>query len=324
MPESNIFFSNERAINFDDVLIVPESDVYKYLPLDEEETCPIIASPMDSIINVEMLNALSEVGAVGIHHRYCTPEEQIEAFNRSVKKEDFIAAVGSFSNHKDYILTLARAGIRHFALDVAYGARTPALQTLKFLRDEIKAEKIISGSIATPRDAKICLDYGANLLRVGIGSGTGCTTQTNLGVGLPTLYSVLKIAREVPEAIIIADGGIRSPGSAGKALIAGARYVMMGWVFSGTLEAPRRAYRGMASLEALSNRNDKKIDECFVEGKEVDSKGPFCGVSAKMVISQYMKGLRHICKYVGCNSVNSLGKYGSLAVVSRDFERERL
>ena len=186
-------------------------------------------------------------------------------------------------------------------MDVAHGNTR---RNLDFCREMLDlGVNVVSGNIANKEGALRYLDIGVTHLRVGIGSGSVCSTRIVTGIGYPQASAIAEIDKlrfNHPELRIISDGGHKTTGDIVKALALGADFVMLGGMFAGTDEAEGGTnYRGMASAEALSTR--KK--EFFVEGigKNVEPKG-----SVKNVLKNIREAIEQACYYTGSRNIKEL------------------
>jgi len=289
-----------KAFTFDDISLVPQfteaergdidilSDIFGMIM-----KVPIISSPMDTITGLNMSKTLFEYGALGIHHRYCSEIELEFASNFggiAVSPSIGMGVIGRIMEKRSFPL---------LALDVAHGHTK---RNLDFAHELIEmGAEVISGNIVTEEAAEAYLKIGVKALRVGIGSGSACTTRVVTGVGIPQLSAIQNIYDAVgTDAIIISDGGHRTTGDIVKALAFGADFVMLGGMLAGTDEAEGGThFRGMASEGALSER--KK--EFFVEGisKEVAPKG-----SVIKVLENIKDAIETGCYYLGASNLKEL------------------
>lgn len=270
------------VFTYDDILLIPQksevssrSDVslateIGYLKLQT----PIVSSPMDTVTGVDMAISMSLAGGLGVLHRYNTIEDQCTMASKVLSSCDNVAAaVGISGDFTQRLRALKNAGVYVFCLDVAHGHHIMMERALKSTRDSFGEEVIlIAGNIATAEGYSDLAKWGADIVRVGIGGGSICSTRVQTGHGLPTLYSVAICSAqkklERSRALIMADGGLKSSGDIVKSLAFGADLCMLGSMLAGTPESPgeeivslsgvrAKTYRGMASKEAQTDWRGK-------------------------------------------------------------------
>ena len=261
---------------FDDVLLVPqfsditsrsEINLTSYLDNRHRFRLPIISSPMDTVTGAEMARSMSDLGGLGIIHRYNTITDQIEMVNHALSNEypegnEVVGvAVGVSGDYLQRASLAAKVGAKVICVDIAHGHHALMRHALTTLKTTLgNSVHIMAGNVATLEAFNDLADWGANSIRVGIGGGSICSTRVQTGHGVPTLQSVMDCSMSDRDAVLIADGGIRNSGDIVKALAAGADFVMLGSLLSGTIESPGdiimeagkswKEYRGMASIEA--------------------------------------------------------------------------
>jgi IMP dehydrogenase len=268
------------ALDLNDVLLVPEySDISSRSEVDLTTTIapgvtlltPIISAPMDTVTEYELASGLSELGGIGILHRYCSMETQAEwVQDLRYLQRQVGAAVGVTGDYFARAILLNEAGATLLVVDVAHGDHVLVTSAIKTLKKAVSCP-IMVGNICTPSAALRLIEAGADSLRVGIGGGAACTTRLEAGTGYPQFSTVLEIRmaldREGINVPIISDGGIKFAGDIVKCLGAGATAVMLGRLLAGCLEAPGevrmakpdgttyKQFRGMASAEAKASGN---------------------------------------------------------------------
>ena len=230
------------------------------------------------------------------------------------------AAVGPSPELTARVDALVQAKVDVVVVDTAHGHSNRVVEAVKHIRQRYKDLLIIAGNVATAEGTKALVKAGADVVKVGIGPGSICTTRIVAGIGVPQLTAVLecsKAARDLGKPII-ADGGIRYSGDIVKALAAGADAVMLGSIFAGTDESPGekvivhgrafKEYRGMGSEGAMkegsSDRYAQEGQRKFVpEGLE--GLVPYKG-SVRDIVFQLVGGIRAGMGYVGAGSLQEL------------------
>jgi IMP dehydrogenase len=233
------------------------------------------------------------------------------------------AALGTGVDTLDRANALSAAGVDLFVIDSAHGHSKNVMETIKLIKKEFPSIDVMGGNVATPEGAQALIEAGVDSVKVGMGPGSICTTRIIAGIGVPQITAILSIKEKLSNSNVplIADGGIRFSGDISKALAAGADAVMLGGIFAGTEEAPGelelyqgrsfKTYRGMGSIGAMSERNDKNrysqddisIEKMVPEG--VEGRVPFKGWVVN-VIDQLIGGIRQSMGYVGCKSIKEM------------------
>lgn len=299
----------EEALTFQDVHLKPQystihsrEEVSLQVKLNNCDVvleAPFIASPMDTVVNAEFaIEMQRQSGGLAILHRYCTIECQALAVAQVVEAGFHVgAAIGVGEDCIARAEALVAAGTRVLCVDVAHGHHILMKEALERLRDKFPSGiHIMAGNVATATGYFDLSNWGANSVRLGIGSGSICSTRVETGHGVPMLHNIFEVQKHARalgdnRAQIISDGGIREYGDITKALAAGAELVMMGSAFAGVDEAPgarietptgiMKTYRGMASKES---QRDWRGYHSSNEGVSttVPCKGPLAGILADM------------------------------------------
>ena len=230
------------------------------------------------------------------------------------------AAVGTAANTMDRIAALVEARADVIAIDTAHGHSAGVLKKVEEIKAKFPNITLIAGNVATAAATEALIKSGADVVKVGIGPGSICTTRIVAGIGVPQLTAVMDCA-EMADKLgkrVIADGGIKYSGDIVKALAAGGSAVMVGSLLAGTLESPGevelyqgrsyKVYRGMGSLGAMAAGSN---DRYFQEGQKkfvpegVEGRVPYRGSVAE-VIYQMKGGLRAGMGYCGKATVEEL------------------
>ena len=230
------------------------------------------------------------------------------------------AAVGIAANTLERVAALVDAKVDVVTIDTAHGHSKNVIDVVKKIRAKYPNLPIIAGNVATADATEALIDAGADVVKVGIGPGSICTTRIVAGIGVPQLTAIIDGAERADKLgkRIISDGGIKYSGDITKALGGGASAVMIGSLFAGTLESPGeieiyqgrsfKVYRGMGSLSAMANgskdryfqENAKKLVPEGVEGR-VPYRGP-----VSEIIFQMCGGIRSGMGYCGMKTIDDL------------------
>ena len=259
----------QKTLSFDDILLVPQvSDIVsrKEVDLSSDTSSrtfrlPIISSPMDTVTGSSMAHAMSSHGGFGILHRYNSIEEQVKLLGQS-PAQTTAAAIGVTGDFLERAAALVDAGAFLLCIDVAHGHHLNVKSAIESLKGKFgDSVDIMAGNVATAEAFSDLEEWGADVIRVGVGGGSICSTRVQTGHGIPTFHSVIVSSGIAKRAKIVADGGIKTAGDAVKCFAAGADFVMLGSLLAGTKESPGqilqnnegkryKVYRGMASAEA--------------------------------------------------------------------------
>jgi IMP dehydrogenase len=312
----------KEGLAYNDVLLVPRySDIRSRTEVSIaarlggfEFNTPVIASPMDTITEESMVAAMSKAKSLAIIHRYNTVEGQIEIVRKSLiagaNFEYMAAAIGTSQDEFIRARALVDAGIEILCVDVAHGHHILMKNALEHLTREFGTSvHIIAGNVATKGGYVDLVAWGADSVRVGVGSGSICSTRTQTGHGVPVLETIFSCSK-TSYAPIIADGGIRTSGDIVKALAAGAEFVILGSILSGTSETPGdiittkegrfKSYRGMASKDA---QMDWRGRQASLEG--IATTVPYKG-SVVDVMADLERGIRSGLSYSGARTIPEL------------------
>lgn len=315
------------AVSYDDVLLVPRyseiesrGEVIIGNSLDDDIwlDLPLLASPMDTVSELEMGAAIAKEGGLAIIHRYNTIREQQDIVAKVVESLDLGhgrvgAAIGVKGDYIERAGSLIDAGAIAICLDVAHGDHAMVERALKSLRDKYTdIAHFMAGNVATLEGLNHLAEWGADSVRVGIGGGSICSTRIETGHGVPTLESIFDCVKTEHDVKIIADGGIKTAGDIVKSLAAGADFVMVGSMLAGTTETPGeiytspnqgkkyKAYRGMASEAAqLSWRGTSASPE------GISTTVPFKG-SVAPILQRLRGNIASGLSYSGARNLNEL------------------
>jgi len=323
----------KEALTFDDVTLVPKYS--KILPSETDTSIkltkylklkiPLLSSAMDTVTESKMAIAIAKAGGIGVIHRNLEIKEQIEEIKK-VKKQKLPvgAAVGAGPKELLRVKKVLNEGVNLIVVDTAHGHTKKVSEVIRYIK-KIKDKKIAlcAGNIATPEAAKFLLKLGVDIIKVGIGPGSICTTRLVAGIGVPQLSAILSVRKGIKnkDVKIIADGGVKYSGDLAKAFAAGADAVMIGSLLAGTDEAPGKiikingklfkSFRGMGSVGAMNKGSadryfqtkQKDISKYVPEGVEGFSmyKGDVGNIIHKLI-----GGLRSSMGYLGSKQIRYL------------------
>ncbi len=232
------------------------------------------------------------------------------------------AAISTKEEAKERLEVLAEAGVDVVVIDSAQGNSIYQVNMIKFIKSKFPEIDVIGGNVVTEGQCKTLIEAGADALRIGMGPGSICTTQTTMAVGRSQATAVYRTAKFSAEygIPVIADGGIANTGHISKALALGASATMMGSMFAGTHEAPGdyfyengvrlKSYRGMASKEALEAGGNKRY--FAEEAKVLVAQGVSGAVLDKGSMNDYapylIQSLKHSFQDMGIRDLRSLHK----------------
>ena len=331
------------SLTFDDVTLIPqyssvlpsETITYTKLAHNLNLQIPLMSSAMDTVTESKMAIALSKSGGIGIIHRNLSIEKQVKEVKK-VKKNNFLvgAAIGVNSKDIERADELSKAKVDIIVIDTAHGHTQKVLYMIKKIKKKLKKCVLCAGNIATGKAAKFLADSGVDIVKVGIGPGSICTTRLVTGIGVPQLSAVLQVKKALKnyKTRIISDGGIKFSGDIAKAIAAGADAVMIGSLFSGTTESPGKIFkhkgklfknfRGMGSVGAMSigsadryyQKKFKNISKYVPEGVEgiVKFKGP-----VNKIIYNLVGGLKSSMGYLGAKTIKDLQKNGEFVKITK-------
>ncbi|WP_341778667.1 IMP dehydrogenase [Levilactobacillus sp. HBUAS70063] len=338
----------KEGITFDDVLLIPaeshvlpnEVDLSVQLAPNLKLNVPFLSASMDTVTETKMATTMARNGGLGVIHKNMSAEDQAQMVadvkaieneatqypNAAVDANNHLlvaAAVGVTSDTFDRAGALLKAGADAIIIDTAHGHSAGVLRKVGEIRQHFPDATLIAGNVATGEGTRALFEAGVDVVKVGIGPGSICTTRVVAGVGVPqitAIYDAANVAREFGKPII-ADGGIKYSGDIVKALAAGGNAVMFGSMLSGTDEAPGdiiedggkkyKTYRGMGSLASMSHGS---ADRYFQGGVNEANKLVPEGIEARVeykgsvndILFQMVGGLRSGMGYTGSANVQNL------------------
>lgn len=339
----------KKGLTFDDVLLIPaeshvlpnEVDLSVQLAKNIKLNVPFISAGMDTVTESSMAIAMALQGGMGDINKNMSIQAQAGEV-KTVKNVSLAgnfekaavddqgrllvsAAVGVTSDTLERTEALINAGADAIVIDTAHGHSAGVLRKVDEIRKHFPETTLIAGNVATAEGTKALYDAGVDIVKVGIGPGSICTTRVVAGVGVPQItavYDAASVARKYGKTII-ADGGIKYSGDIVKALAAGGNAVMLGSMLSGTTEAPGdvfedngkkyKSYRGMGSVAAMAQAHGSS-DRYFQGGVNEANKLVPEGIEARVeykgdvadIIFQMVGGLRSGMGYCGAENIDKL------------------
>jgi len=333
----------KEALTFDDVLLIPKysdviplnTNIFLQLTKNISLKVPFMSSAMDTVTESKMAIAIAKEGGMGIIHRNLNIKDQSNEVKKVKDKKLLVgAAIGTNQEDLDRARSLTLNGVDLVVIDTAHGHSEKVLRTLSKIKRIIKKVPICVGNIATGEAAKKLYNSGADIIKVGIGPGSICTTRMVAGIGVPQISAIMEVKKALNKknVKIISDGGIKFSGDIAKALAAGADAIMMGSIFAGTDESPGKKfkskgkiykeYRGMGSIGAMSagsanryfQKNFKDKSKFVPEG--VEGRVEYKGKVAK-IIYQLQGGLRSSMGYIGAKNLKEINKKGKFVKITK-------
>lgn len=325
-----------EAFTFDDILLVPAYNHYEsrqHVDISVSDRTgrlslqlPVMTANMDSVTESAMANFIGGKGGIGVLHRMMSIERNVAEFRKCTFPA--FVSVGCSDDELERAEALRDAGATHFVVDVAHGHARYVGKTLKQLRQILPDACLMAGNVATYAGADYLASVGADIIKVGIGPGSVCTTRVKTGHGVPQLTAIEDCAR--CNQSIVADGGIRYAGDVVKALAFGADFVMLGGMLAGTRPTPGertqdasgnwvKTYRGMASREVADEHLGGIAEWKTAEGVSVTV--PY-REDEELIIADIVGGLRSGLTYAGSRTIRELQRKLNFVVITPSGWRE--
>lgn len=313
------------SYTFDDIIILPsridfgveEVTLETKLTRNISLKLPIVSSPMDTVTESKMALAMANMGGIGIIHNNMSIDEQYNQVREITGERMVGAAVSTKPADRVRIDHLADF-VNVFVLDSSQGCSIFQKDTLDYIKSNYPEVDVICGNVATARQARVLVDWGADAVRVGVGVGSICTTQDVCGIGRGQASAIADVAYalEGTGVPLIADGGIRSGGDIMKALALGADSVMLGSMLAASHESPgeftevdgitAKRYRGMGSQDAMKYGSSARY---CAKGVRV-AQGVTGTVKFRGTVEKYLppilQGVRHGFQAVGARTIADL------------------
>jgi GMP reductase len=324
----------ELKLGFKDVMFRPKRSTlssrsqvklertFRFTHTETEWTgIPIMAANMDTVGTFEMALALFEKQLFTAIHKHYSLNDWSNFMAKAPKGiENFIAistGTGPHDLEKITKVITANPALRFICIDVANGYSEHFVAFVKQTRKKFHDKIIIAGNVVTGEIVEELLLAGADIIKVGIGPGSVCTTRVKTGVGYPQLSAIIECADAAHGlgGLIISDGGCATPGDVAKAFGAGADFVMLGGMLAGHDESggeliekngkKMKQFYGMSSKTAMDKHAGGVADYRASEGKAVEV--PYRGQVENTVLD-ILGGIRSTCTYVGASKLKELSK----------------
>lgn len=320
--------SNDVKLDYSDVLIVPRystvasrNDVSLYRTFrfrygTDWSGIPIIAANMDGVGTLEMDQALDKHRCMVALTKHIEEETLTEHIRKRMNSTIYSMGISDsdFEKFERVVSDRTLSFNMRVCVDVANGYNQAFLDFIKRFREKYPHVILMAGNVVTPEMTEMLILAGVDVVKIGIGPGSVCTTRKMTGVGYPQLSAVLECAQVAHrlKAYIIADGGCTTPGDIAKAFGAGADFVMLGGMLSGHKEGLRSGYTdtvegkslidfyGMSSKTAMDVHNGGVAEYRASEGKHVKLK--YRG-EVDTTMKEILGGLRSACTYVGAADI---------------------
>lgn len=335
---------NEIRLDFKDVLIRPKrSTLSSRSEVSLERTftmrnshvqysgIPIIAANMDTTGTFEMARALGAHDLSVALHKHYSAEQYVDFFTSLNKKSLAFYSMGITQNDLDKFVSVMEAApgaVEYLCIDVANGYTESFVAFISDIRARYPQLTIMAGNVVTGDMTEELILAGADIVKVGIGPGSVCTTRKMTGVGYPQLSAIIECADAAHGlgGLICGDGGCTRPGDIAKAFGAGADFVMLGGMLAGHEESggeviekdgrKLRAFYGMSSKSAMDKYAGGVAKYRAAEGKTVyiDDRGPVEGT-----VQEILGGVRSACTYVGARRLKELTKRTTFVRVTQQL-----
>jgi GMP reductase len=323
-------------LDYKDVLIIPKrSNLSSRSEVNLERTftfrsgnswkgVPIIAANMDGVGTFEMDAELNKHGCLVALTKHYSSNELVEQFQRKLNSSIYSLGISDGDLVKfAFVYGNFNSPSMRVCVDVANGYTQSFVNFIQRFREKYPNAVLMAGNVVTPEMTEELILAGVDIVKVGIGPGSVCTTRKKTGVGYPQLSAVIECADAAHglKGHIIADGGCSVPGDVVKAFAAGADFVMLGGMLAGHKEGGASAlggnkFYGMSSDTAMDLHNGGVANYRASEGKTVEI--PYRG-EVKRTMQDILGGLRSACTYVGASELKELSKRTTFVRVNQQL-----
>ena len=339
--------NTQPKLNFDDVLLEPKRSTLssrKDVDMTRKFTfrnsgkvvnfLPIFASNMDGVGTFSMAKVLQEYKMMTVITKSTTADQWREAVGNGVRLQSVSVCTGTnkmwdpeaedYRNMQEILKSFP--DIKFITVDVANAYHENFVDFIKKVRDEYPDKVIIAGNVVTPEMTEELIINGADVVKIGIGPGSVCTTRTMTGVGVPQFSAILDCADAANgvDGHILADGGCVHPGDIAKAFGGGAHMVMIGGMLAGHDESEQPVidgnveFYGMSSDRARERHGKRKDGYRGNEGRHI--KLPYRG-PVQPTVEDILGGVRSACTYIGARRLKDMPKCASFVTVHNNINK---
>ena len=293
---------------------------------------PIIAANMDTIGTFEVYQTLSKHKIITAFHKFYTPDDY-QKMSKDLNPDFFMVSTGISENDFQRLNDiLSSIDVKFVCIDIANGYMEALVEFCAKVREKYPDKIIVAGNVVTREITEELIIRGkVDIVKVGIGPGSACTTRTQTGVGMPQLSAVMECgdaAHGTSRGFIIGDGGITCPGDMAKGFGGGADFIMVGGQFSGHDENPGeviedpntgqkfKEFYGMSSEKAMNTHYGKMANYRSSEGRalRVKYKGPL-----ENTVQNFLGGVRSTCTYINAQHIKNIPKCVTFVKVNRQL-----
>lgn len=331
----------DPQLDFKDVLIEPRKShvtsrskiflerCFRFNSGQTWEGIPIVAANMDTTGTFAVYDVLSKNNILTAMNKFYNHDDYRQQ-KSSLHQDMFMVSTGISNADYDKLLSILETiNCNWICIDVANGYMKTMLEFCQRVRTTFPDKIIVAGNVCTKeRVEELILKGGVDVVKIGIGPGSACTTRVKTGVGVPQFSAILECADAAHKVggFIMADGGITCPGDMAKAFGAGADFVMMGGQFAGHDENPGaiieengkkyKEFYGMSSTHAMNKHYGGKKQYRTSEGRHL--KIPYRG-ALQDTVDDYLGGVRSMCTYIGVDTIEKIPDNTTFRIVGQQF-----
>ena len=366
MSSNSKFYSSEKYLDFRDVLVLPRfSELNSRSDVELESTLrfrngvcwtgiPIVAANMTTTGTFEVYKVLSRNKIITAFNKFYTVDDYNMFIKYNILDPDYFMVSTGIGEHDLLNLDTIMSAIecKFICIDIANGYIDRFYHFCREVRQKYPDKVIVAGNVVTGEAVQLLSSIGIDIVKIGIGPGSACTTRIQTGIGMPQLSCVLKAVETIRDVdslnnpnnpndtttacttgtFIMSDGGITCPGDCVKAYVAGAHFIMIGGEFAGHDENPGsiieengeqyKLFYGMSSQYAMKhNYTDGNKLYRSSEGRVIKVK--YRG-SLQKTVDNYLGGIRSACTYTNSRTLKQLSKNGEFIMVNNQYNSHLL